>query len=149
MWINNRKHKQDYQYSSSLKIHIIVDIRVICQRTYLSTQNSIIFYAKRNSVRKVAFVMPWNVCWPNVVSTLYVQHVLRWRNVAQTCWPYDGLTSKRLPTLGQRSGQPKYSVGPALSGYLGACFWLLTLYSYHLLFHFNKQISIMRNFLFL
>ena len=51
MKINNRKHKQDYQYSSSLKIHIIVNIRVICQRTYLSTQNGIIFYAKRNSVR--------------------------------------------------------------------------------------------------
>ena len=59
--INNRKHKQDYQYRISLKIHIIVGIQGICQRTYLSTQNSIIFYAKRNSVRKVVFDMPTNV----------------------------------------------------------------------------------------
>ena len=59
---------------------------------------------------------------------LYVQHVLRWRNVAPTCWPYDGPTSKltlgqrSLSTLGQRSGQPKYSVGPTLSCYLGTKF---------------------------
>ena len=33
--INNRKHKQDYQYSISLKTHIIVDIRGICRRTYI------------------------------------------------------------------------------------------------------------------
>ena len=58
---NNRKHKQDYQYNISLKLHIIVDIRGICRRTYLSTQNGIIFYAKRNSARKVAFDMPTNV----------------------------------------------------------------------------------------
>ena len=65
-----------------------------------------------------------NVCWPNVVSTLYIQHVLRWRNVAPKCWPYDGSTSKltlgqrSLSTLGQRSGQPKYTVGPTLPCYL-------------------------------
>ena len=60
MKINNRKHKQDYQYSISLKIHIFVDIRGICRRTYLSNQNGI-FYAKRNSAHKVAFDMPTNV----------------------------------------------------------------------------------------
>ena len=59
--INNHKHKQDYQYSISLKLHIIVDIRGICRRTYLSVQNGIIFYAKRNSTRNVAFDMPTNV----------------------------------------------------------------------------------------
>ena len=103
--INNRKHKKDYQYSISLKLHIIVDIRGICRRSYLSTQNGIIFYAKRNSARKMAFDMP--------------------TNIAPTCWPYDGPTSKltlgqrSLSTLGQRSGKPKYSVGPTLSCYLG------------------------------
>ena len=60
MKINNHKHKQVYQYSISLKIYIIVDIRGICRRTYLSIQNGIIFYAKRNSARKVAFDMLTN-----------------------------------------------------------------------------------------
>ena len=132
MKINNRKHKQDYQYSISLKLHIIVDIRGICRRIYLSTQNSIIFHAKRNAlcarwllICQLTLANVWNVYWPNVVSTLYVQHGLRWRNVAPTCWPYDGPTSKLVKlswsTLGQRSGQPKYSIGPTLSCYLGEC----------------------------
>ena len=86
-----------------------------------------IFYAKRNCASKVAFerwAKVWNVCWLNVVSMLYVQHVLRWHNVAPTCWPYDGPTSKltlgqrSLSTFGQRSGQSKYSVGPTVSCYL-------------------------------
>ena len=61
MKINDRKHKQDYQYSISLKLHIIIYIRGICRRTYLSTQNGIIFYVKINSACKVAFDMPTNV----------------------------------------------------------------------------------------
>ena len=77
----------------------------------------------------------WNVCWPNVVSTLCLQHVLRWHKVAPTCWPNDGPTSKftlgqlSLSKLGQRwptkllhwanDGQPNYSIGPTLSCYLG------------------------------
>ena len=59
--INNRKPEQDYQYSISPKIHIIVDIRGICQRTYLSTQNGIIVHAKKNSAPSVAIDMPTNV----------------------------------------------------------------------------------------
>ena len=57
----NTENKQDYQYSISLKIHIVVDIRGIYRRTYLSIQNNNIFYAKRNSARKVAFDMPTNI----------------------------------------------------------------------------------------
>ena len=36
---------------------------------YAEEQNGIIFYAKRNSARTVAFrwAKVWNVCWPNVV----------------------------------------------------------------------------------
>ena len=38
--IYNRKHKQDYQFSISLKTHILVGIRGICRRTYLSTKTA-------------------------------------------------------------------------------------------------------------
>ena len=53
---NNRKHLQDYQYSTLLKTHIIVDICGIFRRTYLSIQNGILFHAKRNSASNVAFL---------------------------------------------------------------------------------------------
>ena len=121
--INNRKHNQDYQYSISLKKkkHIIVDIRGICRRTYLSTQNGI-SYAKRNSVLKVAFDMPTNVgptygmyvgptSYQRYMSNMsYVgatlrQHVgptmtqranLRWANVVCQRWA-NGVANQNTP----------------------------------------------------
>ena len=110
--INNHKHKHDYQYSISLKLHIIVIIRGICRRTYLSTQNGVIFYAKRNSECKVAFDMPTNV---GPTYGMYVGPTSYQRYMYNMS--YVGPTSKL--TLGQRSlstlGQPKYSVGLTLS----------------------------------
>ena len=124
--INNRKHKQDYQYSISLKLHIIVDIRGICQRTYLSTQNGTLFYAKRNSARKVAFDMPTNVgptygmyviptsyqCYMSNMSyvgatlrqhfgpTMAQRAILRWANVVYQRWA-NGMANQNTP-LAQR-----------------------------------------------
>ena len=110
-----------------------VNIRGTCRRTYLSTQNGIIVYAKRNSAREVAFDMPTNVgptygmyvgptsyqCYTSnmsYVGATYVGATLR-----QHVGPTSKLTlgQRSLSTLGQRSGQPKYSVGPTLSCYLG------------------------------
>ena len=126
MKINNRKHKQDYQYSISLKIHIIVDIRGICGRTYFSTQNGIIFYAKRNYARIVSLDMLTNVgptyemyvgptSYQRYMSNMsYVgamlrQHVgptmaqranLRWANVVCQRWA-NGVANQNTP-LAQR-----------------------------------------------
>ena len=122
----NTEHKQDYRYSISLKIHIVVDIRGICRRTYLSTQNNNIFYAKRNSARKVAFDMPTNVgpkygmyvsqtSYQRHTSNIFYvgatlcQHVgptmaqranLLWTNVVCQCWA-NGVANQNTP-LAQR-----------------------------------------------
>ena len=92
-----------------------------------------VFYAKRNSARKVTLDMPTNV-WPkywmfvgptscqrymsnmSYVGTIMRQHVgamLR-QHVGPTM-----LGQRSLSMFGQRSGQPKYSFGPTLSCYLG------------------------------
>ena len=115
--INNRKHKQDYQYSISLKTHIIVDIRGFRPREILHSRWLLI--CQLTLGQRMEYMLA------QLVSTLYVQHVLYWRNVAPTYWPYDGpmsqltLGQRSLSTLCQWSGQPKYSVGPTLSCYLG------------------------------
>ena len=100
--INNRKHKQDYQYSISLKIHIIVDIRGIYRRTYLSTQNGIIFYSKRNSARKVAFDMPTNVGPTNgmyVGPTSYQRYMSNMSYVGATMRQHVGHTMAQRANL--------------------------------------------------
>ena len=120
MKINNRKHKQDYQYSISLKMHILVDIRVICRSSYLSTQNGI-FYDERYSARNVAFDMPTNV-GPSygmyVGRTSYQRYLSNISYVGAT----NMLVLRSLSTLGQWRDQPQYSVGPTLSCYLGMSF---------------------------
>ena len=97
---NNRKHKQDYQYSISLKIHIIVDIQGICRRTYLSTQNGIILYTKRNSARKVAFDMPTNV---GPTYGLYVGPTLYQRYMSNMYYVGAMLRQHVGPTMAQRA----------------------------------------------
>ena len=95
---SNRKHR----YSLSLKMHIVVDSRGICRRTYLSTQNGIIYivYAKRNSAPKVAFDMPTNV-GPTygiyVGPTSYQQYLSNMSYVGQT------LHQRVGPTMAQRA----------------------------------------------
>ena len=96
----NTEHKQDYQYSISLKIHIVVDIRGICRRTYLSTQSNNIFYAKRNSAHKVAFDMPSNV---GPTYGMYVGPTSYQRYTSNMCYVGATLRQHVGPTMAQRA----------------------------------------------
>ena len=93
--INNHKHKQDYQYRISRKIHILVGIRGICRRT-----NGIIFYAKRNSARMVAFGMPTYV---GPTYAMYVGPTLYQRYMSNMSYVGATLRQHVGPTMVQRA----------------------------------------------
>ena len=60
------------------------------------------YFASKLTTDMSVYIWPsvYNVRWHNVISMLPVKYVLRWPNVAPTCWPYGGPTSKLM--LGQR-----------------------------------------------